>query len=156
MKTKTNMRRRDFLKTAGVYTGACTLAIAPLSANATPQSVQAEIDILAEGKSLKDDDRIVLTLPEIAENGGTVPLTVNIDSPMSSEDHIKAVHVYADGNPLPEVASYYLGPFNGKAELSLRIRLSKTQNVVAVVETSTGEVWVGRKPVKVTLGGCGG
>jgi len=156
MKIKTNMRRRDFLKTASVYTGACTLAIAPMSAHATPQSVQTEIDKLTDGKAVIDDDRVQLTLPEIAENGGTVPLTVNIDSPMTAEDHIKAVHVYADGNPLPEIASYYLGPFNGKAEVSLRIRLSKTQNVVVVAETSAGETWVGRKPVKVTLGGCGG
>jgi len=154
MKTKTDVRRRDVLKITGA--GVCAVALAPLAANATPQSVQEEIDKLSNGKALIDDGRVQLTLPEIAENGGTVPLTVSIDSPMSAEDHIKAVHVYADGNPLPEIASYYLGPFNGKAELSLRIRLSKTQNVVAVAETSTGETWVGRKPVKVTLGGCGG
>jgi len=154
MKTKTNLRRRDFLKITGA--GACTLVAAPISAHATAQSVQSEIDKLAEGKTIKDDARVSLTLPEIAENGGTVPLTVSVESPMSADEHIKAVHIYADGNPLPQVASYFLGPSNGKAELSLRMRLSKSQNVVAVAETNTGEVWVGRKQVKVTLGGCGG
>ena len=154
MKTNTNLRRRDVLKITAA--GTCAIAATPFSANATPQSVQAEIDNLTGGKAFEDDARVVLTLPQIAENGGTVPLTVSIDSPMSAEDHIKAVHVYADGNPLPEIASYYLGPFNGKAELSLRIRLSKTQSVVAVAQTNTGETWIGRKQVKVTLGGCGG
>ena len=154
MKTTTHIHRRDVLKITGA--GACALAVMPLSANATPQSVQGEIDRLASGKTLKDDARVMLTLPEIAENGGTVPLTVNIESPMSDAEHIKAVHIYADGNPQPDVASYFLGTFNGKAELSLRMRLSKSQSVVAVAETNTGEVWVGRKQVKVTLGGCGG
>ncbi|HEY9080928.1 thiosulfate oxidation carrier protein SoxY [Magnetovibrio sp.] len=154
MKTNTHVRRRDVLTITGA--GACALALAPLAAHATPQSVQAEIDKVSAGKAPKDDARVMLTLPEIAENGGTVPLTVNVESPMTDADHIKAVHIYADGNPLPDVASYFVGPSNGKAELSMRIRLSTSQNVVAVAETSTGEVLVGRKHVKVTLGGCGG
>ena len=95
-------------------------------------------------------------MTEIAENGGTVPLKVSVDSPMSEEDHVQAIHVFADGNPFPEVASYFMGPHNGKAYLSIRLRLLKTQNVIAVAEMSNGEVYLGRKNIKVTIGGCGG
>jgi len=146
--------RRAFLKASGL--GLCAIATVPFEAGATPQDVQAEIDKVAGTQKQVDSERIVLSLPEIAENGGTVPLTVAIDSPMSDADHVKAVHILAEGNPQPDVASYILGPQNGKAELSLRMRLMQTQKVVVAAEMSNGEVWVGRKQVKVTLGGCGG
>jgi len=152
--TAPTLPRREFLKVSGL--GLCAIATVPFAAEATPQDVQAAINEIVGAKELKDSDRVVLTLPEIAENGGTVPLTVSIDSPMTDDDHVKAVHIFADANPQPGVASYVLGPYNGKAELSLRMRLMQSQKVVAVAEMSNGEVWVGRKQVKVTLGGCGG
>ena len=146
--------RRDFLKASGL--GLCAIATVPFKAAATPQDVQAAIDTVAGAKKQIDSERIVLTLPEIAENGGTVPLTVSVDSPMTENDHVKVVHILADSNPQPGVASFTLGPQNGKAELSLRMRLMQSQKVVVAAEMSNGEVWLGRKQVKVTLGGCGG
>jgi len=147
-------QRRDFLKMAGV--GVCTMALVPFAAHATPQDLQTAIDAIADVKQQKNSDLVKLSLPEIAENGGTVPLTVIVDSPMTAADHVKAVHIFADDNPLPEVASYFLGPFNGKAELSIRMRRRKTQKGGVVAKMSNGEAWIGRKEVKVTLGGCGG
>ena len=151
-------QRRDFLKMAGAGACAsvCAMTLVPFAAHATPQDVQAAIDAIVDAKLQKDSDRVILTLPEIAENGGTVPLTVSVGSPMTDAEHVKAVHIFADGNPLPEVANYFLGPHNGRAELSIRMRLRQTQKVVVVAEMSNGEAWVGRKEVKVTLGGCGG
>jgi len=146
--------RRTFLKMTGAVTG--TITLIPFTANATPQSVQDEINAIIQGKTMVEDGRVILTLPEIAENGGTVPLTIHINTPMSAESHVKVLHIFADGNPQPDVASYFLGPANGKAEISFRLRLSKTQKVVAVAELNTGEILVGRQQVKVTLGGCGG
>jgi len=147
------INRRHLLKSGWI--GALTLSAIPLSAQATPENALTAIGELIGAKTPKEG-RVKLILTEIAENGGTVPLKVSVDSPMSEEDHVQAIHVFADGNPFPEVASYFMGPHNGKAYLSIRLRLLKTQNVIAVAEMSNGEVYLGRKNIKVTIGGCGG
>lgn len=149
-----DVNRRTFIKGAGL--GVMALSVMPLEAHATPADVSAAINKIIGDKALKDDARLSLVLPEIAENGGTVPLTVSVDSPMSEADHVTAVHIFCDGNPSPDMASYFLGPHNGKAEVAMRIRLMQTQNVVAVAETSTGEALRAQVQIKVTLGGCGG
>ena len=97
-----------------------------------------------------------MDLPQIAENGNTVPLTIEIDSPMSDADHVKSVHIFAEGNPLPDVASIHFTPRCGVARASTRMRLAGTQNVVAVAELSDGRVVGAKTEVKVTIGGCGG
>jgi len=151
--TKPGLSRRHFLAASGV--GAVAFTALPFDAAATPENVNDAIKMAIGDKPLLEE-RISMVLPEIAENGGTVPLKVSVDSPMSADDHVTALYIFADGNPLPEVADYYFGPYNGKAELSIRIRLMKTQKVVAVAETSTGQALVARKEIKVTIGGCGG
>lgn len=145
--------RRDFVMTGSA--SALFMTIAPLSAQATPEGALAAIEKVIGAKAPKKG-KIKVILAEIAENGGTVPLKVSVDSPMTPEDHVQAVHVFTDGNPFPEVASYYMGPHNGKAFLSIRLRLLKTQNVIAVAEMSNGETFISRKNIKVTIGGCGG
>ena len=97
-----------------------------------------------------------LELPQIAENGNTVPLSIEVESPMSNSDHVKAVHIFAEGNPAPEVASFHFSPANGIAKASVRIRLAQTQNVIAVAELSDGSILQATTEVKVTIGGCGG
>ncbi|TCD11953.1 thiosulfate oxidation carrier protein SoxY [Oricola cellulosilytica] len=99
---------------------------------------------------------ISLTAPEIAENGNTVPVSVSVDSPMTEEDHVASVAIYADGNPNPEVITFNFTPMSGEASATTRMRLAKTQNVIAVAKTSTGAVFMDKKEVKVTIGGCGG
>jgi sulfur-oxidizing protein SoxY len=147
------INRRNFLKVSGI--GTLTFSVMPLNAQATPDSALTAISKLIGSKTAKEG-LVKLILTEIAENGGTVPLKVSVESPMSEQDHVKAIHVFTDGNPSPEVASYFMGPQNGKAYLSIRLRLLKTQNVIAVAEISNGEVYLGRKKIKVTIGGCGG
>jgi len=148
-----NIRRRDFIKLAG--TGTLAISAIPLPAHSTPVSTIAAIEKLI-GPKAPQDDKVHIILPEIAENGGTVPLKISVDSPMTAEDHVTAIHMFADENPLPDVASFYFGPHNGKAFVSIRLRLAKTQNVVAIAETSDGKAYIGRKKIKVTIGGCGG
>ncbi len=108
------------------------------------------------GDATPIEGRISLELPQIAENGNTVPLTIEVDSPMTEQDYVKAVHVFAEENPLPEVATFNFGPRSGKARASTRMRLLKTQNVVAIAEMSGGDVYMSKVQVKVTIGGCGG
>jgi sulfur-oxidizing protein SoxY len=115
---------------------------------------QALDEILKGAKPLTG--KIALEIPEIAENGNTVPYAIAIDSPMTEADHIKAIHVLSTVNPLPHVASFGFTPLSGRASVASRMRLSKTQDVVILAELSGGKFIISRRTVKVTIGGCGG
>jgi len=134
---------------------ALTLVLGSRLAAASPAQVEAEIAKLYAGKSMADG-KIKLELPSIAENGLVVPLNFDVESPMTDKDYVKAVHVFADGNPNPGVASFYFTPMMPKASAQLRMRLAQTQNIVAVAEMSDGSLYTVKKEVKVTIGGCGG
>jgi len=154
--SKSGIGRRGVLKAAGF--GALAIAGSGLvskSAEAKPADA-AKYLAKESGSSSPKSGKVVIKLPEIAENGRTVPLTVSVDSPMTAKDHVKKVIVVAEGNPNPQVVSFNLTPASGKAEVSTRIRLGKTQNVVANAVMSDGSVYQGKKKVKVTIGGCGG
>ena len=99
---------------------------------------------------------ISLTAPEIAENGNTVPVSVSVESPMTDDDYVESVAIYAEGNPRPEVIVFNFTPISGEASATTRMRLAQTQNVIAVAKTSTGNVFMDKREVKVTIGGCGG
>ena len=150
---RTETGRRQFLIWAGA--GALAVSLTPFAAEATPESVLEAMKKLIGDKEPVDGP-FNIALPEIAENGAVVPLTVGIDNPMTADDHVTAIHIFADGNQRPDVATYRLGAHNGKAEISLRIRLLKTQKIVFVAETNKGQAYIARRAVKVTLGGCGG
>jgi sulfur-oxidizing protein SoxY len=148
--------RRQMIKSVGL--GALALAGAGLSsrtAQATPNKATEYLSKMTSGAA-GTQGRVTVKLPEIAENGRTVPITITVDSPMTDGDYVKSVHVVADGNPSPEVISFNLSPAMGKAEVSTRMRLGKTQNVRAAAIMSDGSVFTGTKEVKVTIGGCGG
>lgn len=100
--------------------------------------------------------KVKLDLPEIAENGSTVPLAVAVDSPMTPETYVTEVLIVADGNPRPGVATFHFTPASGVAEASTRIRLAQTQNVTAVARMSDGSLYAATRLVTVTVGGCGG
>jgi sulfur-oxidizing protein SoxY len=100
--------------------------------------------------------RVQLDLPEIAENGNTVPISISVESPMTEQSHVTEVLVVADGNPRPGVVTFHFSPASGAAEANTRIRLAKTQNIVAVAKMNDGSFFTASKQVKVTIGGCGG
>lgn len=108
------------------------------------------------GDTETSDAGVSITMPEIAENGNTVPFTVAVESAMTPEDYVKAIHLLSTGNPQPVIAAFHFSPLSGVANVSSRMRLAKTQDVVAVAELSTGKFLVGKQLVKVTIGGCGG
>lgn len=147
-----DMSRRGVL--IGIGAGAAALALVPGAAHATRDEANDAIATLVGGAK-PQMGKVSLKLPEIAENGNTVPFTVVVDNPMVDGNYVKAIHVMAEGNPAPGVVSYYLQP-TGKAEVYGRMRLAKTQDVRAVAVLSDGSVWEGKKEVKVTIGGCGG
>lgn len=147
------IRRREGMAMA---VGLIGLSLAARSAQAQMAApTQAAIDRLLAGRTAEETG-ITLRVPAIAENGNIVPMTVIVNSPMTEADHVKAIHVFADKNPTPEVASLRLTPAMGRAQVDTRIRLGQTQDVIAIAETSGGRVLIGRAEVKVTIGGCGG
>ena len=100
--------------------------------------------------------KIKLDLPEIAENGNTVPMTVTVESPMTEQSHVTDVLIVADENPRSGVVTFHFSPASGVAEANTRIRLAATQDVIAVAKMNDGSVFMTSKQVKVTIGGCGG
>ncbi len=145
--------RRESLVLGGAAVAALTLP--GVAAFAKSEDAQATMAKFTGGKTASEG-KIELKMPEIAENGNTVPLTISVDSPMTKDDYVKRVIVISEGNPRPEVATFNFTPRSGIAEASTRMRLAKTQNVVAVAEMSDGSFRMVKRQVKVTIGGCGG
>ena len=125
------------------------------AAFAAAKEAAEEIAKFTGGKT-PENGKIAIELPEIAENGNTVPLMVTVNSPMQDKDYVSDILVVSEGNPRPGVAHFHLTPMSGKAIASTRIRLAATQNIVVVAKTSTGQFFTDAKLVKVTIGGCGG
>lgn len=150
MKTFT---RRESLALGGA--AAAAVLLPSVIAFAKNDAAQATISKFTGGKTATEG-KIELKMPEIAENGNTVPLTISVDSPMTKDSYVKRVIVISEGNPRPEVATFNFTPRSGVAEASTRMRLAKTQNVVAIAEMSDGTFRMTRRQVKVTIGGCGG
>lgn len=145
--------RREMMSMAAI--AALATLLAPKMSFADEQAVAAEIKKLYGDKKF-ESGKIKLDVPEIAENGLVVPVNVDVESPMTEADHVKAVHVFADGNPMPGVVSYRFTPACGKASASTRMRLAQTQNIICIAEMSNGELHMAKANVKVTIGGCGG
>ena len=139
--------------------GAGAMTVAMLGASSVPalanNDAEETIKKFTGGKTAVQG-KIKLDLPEIAENGNTVPMTVTVESPMSEQSHVTEVLVLADGNPNAGVATFHFSPASGVAEANTRIRLATTQNIIAVAKMNDGSFVTASKQVKVTIGGCGG
>jgi sulfur-oxidizing protein SoxY len=98
--------------------------------------------------------RVKLDIPPLIDNGNAVPLSVDVESPMSAADHVKAIHVFTERNPQPYVASVYLGPRAGRARIATRARIGDTGEVTAIAQMSDGSFWAESVKVVVTLSAC--
>lgn len=147
------LTRRDLLLTGSAALAAVAVGLPSGGALATPAEVEAAVKKATGGQAPKLG-KVSLELPEIADNGATVPMTVKVDSPMTDKDFVKEIHVFADGNPRPTIMSVKIGPRAGKAEFSIRVRLAQSQNVQAVAIMNDGQSFFAKKEVKVTAGGC--
>lgn len=152
----TQTSRREFIRLSSAVAVASVVALPLRDAIAQDaKDWKAQLNKITGGAEAVED-KVTLDLPEIAENGNTVPFSVNVDSPMTADNYVKAVHILATGNPNPDVATFFFTPQSGKAQATSRMRLGKTQDVIALAEMSDGKFYVGRRTVKVTIGGCGG
>ena len=155
------MKRRNFLKTLAATAPLVAVSPMTLSAkDAKPKSpnlldLKSALEAITAGKAPKDSDKVKLTVPEIAENGAVVPVKIEVDHPMDEKDFVKAIHVIATENTNVRCADVILSPLNDKGYFATRIKLGKSQDVMALVELSNGDFIKTQKPVKVTIGGCG-
>ncbi|WP_439104875.1 thiosulfate oxidation carrier protein SoxY [Celeribacter marinus] len=136
------LTRRDAL---ALGLGATAASLLPFSAFAAADEAIAAFT----GGADAGEGGITLTAPEIAENGNTVPVSVDAPGAVS-------IIVLAAGNPTPGVATFNFGPLAGSQTASTRIRLAGTQDVVAVAKMADGSFVKAASTVKVTIGGCGG
>ena len=106
------------------------------------------------GTAKIQEGRVTLTIPPLVENGNLVVLKVSVDSPMTANDYVKAIHVIAEGNPLPNIFTAYLTPRSGSANITTRVRLADSQQVWAIAQMSNGSFWQGSAETLVTLSAC--
>ena len=147
--------RRRFLIETAALAGAVGIAV-PLGvkpASTTPASMRAAIRKVV-GEAPINKGKVKIDVPPLIENGNAVPLTVSCESPMTADDHVKAIHVFAEKNPQPNVVSVQLGPRSGRATVSTRIRLADSQKVIAIAQMRGGSFWSGEAEVVVTLAAC--
>ncbi|MHC4178408.1 MAG: thiosulfate oxidation carrier protein SoxY [Planctomycetota bacterium] len=149
-------RRQVLAAGGGAACAIAALASWPGAALATPKDAKAVLAALTKGVPL-EKGRVRITLPAITDRGPFTRLVVAVDSPMTADDYVEAIHIVAERNTVPEVASFHLGPHSGIAQVVTRIRLKQSQNIVAVAQMSDGTAHVGiaRTKVLTGAGGCG-
>jgi sulfur-oxidizing protein SoxY len=154
-KNERDPTRRTLLIGAGCMAGALGAPV-PLiirRAQATPATMTAAIRQVV-GEATVSPGKVKLELPPLVENGNTVQYTVSVDSPMTPSDYVKAIHVFNEKNPQPNVISVYLGPRAGRANFTSRMRLADSEKVVAIAEMSDGSYWADTVEVVVTIAAC--
>ena len=145
----THRGRRRALQT--IAAGACLLVV-PRAA-ATPEDLAAALRETFGERPIRPG-KVKLEIPRLAENGSIVPVTVSVDSPMTAQDYVKRIHLFCESNPQPRVVDIELGPYNGRARVSTRIRVAVSQQVHAVAVMSDESLWSAAVDVEVTVGGC--
>lgn len=146
--------RRRFLELAG---GAAAIGAIPVitvrHAVATPETMAAAIRSVV-GTATVQPGKVKLDIPPLVENGNTVPMTVSVTSPMTSQEFVKSIHVFNEKNPQPNIGNFYLGPRAGRAQISTRVRLADSQKIIAIARLSDGSFWSATADVVVTLAAC--
>jgi sulfur-oxidizing protein SoxY len=146
--------RRKILQGAGALAGCgALLRLSLRPAAATPETMREAVRKVI-GEAPVNKGKVKLDLPPLVENGNSVPCTVSIDSPMTATDYVKAIHIFNEKNPQPDVIAVRLGPRAGRAAFSTRIRLADSQTVTAIAEMSDGTCWSDAVDVIVTLAAC--
>lgn len=157
-----DLTRRAVLGGLGALTVAGVLtAPRPATAQAAALGLQESVDAAMKrvfgGRPMKDGASLIkLDIPLIAENGAVVPVSVEVNAPMTTTSHVKHIYLVADKNRIPIVTRVAFAPEAGQAYMGANIRLGETSDVRAIVEQSDGTLLQVKREVKVTVGGCGG
>jgi sulfur-oxidizing protein SoxY len=139
----------------GLTLGGAAAAAEPALGQNEP--LEAALKRVFGGRPMKDGSGVIkLDVPLIAENGAVVPVSVEVNAPMTAQTYVKHIYIVADKNRIPIVTRVSLTPASGQAYMGANIRLGETTDVRAVVEQSDGSLLAVKREVKVTVGGCGG
>lgn len=138
--------------------GAGLMALSPLGFSTTALAEGPWQRLEAAGELLGDTapatEGLVLELPHVSEDGAAVPLSVRFDASLAEDDHLAEIHLFATGNPYPEIASFRLSPAAGLPEISTRVRLNESQQVIAIARSHRGETFATARDVRITVSGC--
>ena len=154
MTARINARRR-FLGLIGgvVVAGPVAAQLDPNIQKLRAAALEAAIRKITGGKALRAG-KVKLQVPPLVDNGNTVPLSVSVESPMTNDDHVKAILVLTEKNPQPYVVSAFLGPRAGRASIATRARIADSGRVIALAQLSDGSFWSDTVSVVVTLSAC--
>ena len=134
--------------------GALALGNLPgLPAVASPETMTSAIDKALAGRTAKPG-RIKLEVSPLAENGNSVPVTINVESPMTAADHVKTIYMFAPENPQPDMVRFHLGPRSGRARVQTSVRLATSQRIQAIAVMNDGSAWMDSAEVIVTMSAC--
>ncbi len=151
--------RRNFLKLSGGAGAMAAVAAAgllkagsvwaaPWNKSAFESKGAADVQKNLGATNLIESKDIIITAPDIAENGATVPVAVTSKIP-----NTQSIAIIAEKNPFPLAASFDIMP-GGDSYVSTRIKMGQTSDVRAIVKAD-GKFYTAAKEVKVTVGGCG-
>ena len=145
------LTRRDVLVAGGA--GYATVRLLPVTAARAGDEAIELVEQMTRHKTTPSD-RLRLLMPSVFPNGYTVPLALDVDSPMTELDHVRQVRIFAPRNPIIEVAGFRFAPLRSVARVSTRIRLAAPQHVVAVAEMNDGVLLRTQTFVDVATNGC--
>lgn len=151
--------RRVLLVTGAAGLATATLGL-PANANEEHAGAGEDADDSVElikrltGKTPVASDRLRLVMPRTFPNGYTVPLGIEVESPMTDDDHVRYVRVVAPRNPLIEVATFHFVPQRSLPRVSTRIRLAEPQFVLAIAELNDGTLLMAKTWADVATNGC--
>jgi sulfur-oxidizing protein SoxY len=116
-------------------------------------SLSEMVQPIVKGAILLNKD-LQIEAPLLADNGSLVPIQIQVQSPMSEQDHVTQIYLLSQRNPVTQMAVFQLGPWNGRAEVSTRVRLAGTQEVIALARLSNGEFRYKQMEIIVTESAC--
>ena len=167
------MKRRRFLASVAAIVPAAVGAQSSSVPNRVPSAIETQgllpgiatgpvfgirgmeplIEAVTKGKP-STKGRVNLQIPILADNGNSVEMKVVAQSPMTAAEHVKVIHLISERNPVKNMASFYLGPRAGRAEITSRVRLAGSQRIIALAEMSDGSYWHDVTEIVVTASAC--
>jgi sulfur-oxidizing protein SoxY len=137
-----------------VLTGAAfALLPLPWAQAASDDDLKAEMARILGGRT-PTQGRVSVTLPELAENGNSTPITVAVESPMTATEHVRYIDIFSEKNPVKHICRISLGPRAGRAKIATNIRLADGQQIIAAATMNDGTVWAGAASIVVTTPAC--
>lgn len=146
-------RRQFLLLTGGAL---ATAAEAQLPGNIAEIRKAALEEAIGKvvGNAQVRQGRVKVDIPPLIDNGNAVPVSVEVESPMTDADHVKTIHLFTERNPQPYIFTAHLGPRAGKARVATRARIGDSGDVTAIAQMSDGSFWSDSVRVIVTLSAC--